>query len=310
MTATVSRVARLLFVIGMAIAAYFAVSLLDHAARADEGVLDRPLASVEELVTPQAIPAKAQKAIAAKPKLHKAEPVRKQVTKVTKVAKAAKRAAPAPQAVTKPLKEVTKPLKKATKPLKKVARAADPGTLVRRVLTAAKNPPTTAVPDLPSADTLPSVPATKPGKTTKAQPHKTTKAQPVEKAATQPAAHDPLATARLVTPPEADLHPVSVTTTPPALYGPSTPRAETRQHHPAPTLAPAPGTPWHNPITPSHPGEQSAGAAHLRDAGSTTAAPMGTVPSSWWPDTQAGATPLPENATASGRPVRHSGPPS
>ncbi|MEU4690712.1 hypothetical protein [Actinoplanes sp. NPDC023714] len=65
-----------------------------------------------------------------------------------------------------------------------------------------------------------------------------------------------------------------------------------------------------HPRTPPPPGEQSAGAGHLRDAGSGASPPLGTVPSSWWPDIPATSAALPANASSSGRTVRYSGPPS
>jgi hypothetical protein len=65
---------------------------------------------------------------------------------------------------------------------------------------------------------------------------------------------------------------------------------------------PAPGSP--------HSDGYDAGAGHVRDSGGGSAPPVGTVPSSWWPEIS-GASVLPlADVGGSGRTVRYCGPPS
>ncbi|MBM2620771.1 hypothetical protein JIG36_35255 [Actinoplanes sp. LDG1-06] len=65
------------------------------------------------------------------------------------------------------------------------------------------------------------------------------------------------------------------------------------------------------PGSPLRPGSSFAGSGHLRDAGGGgNAPPTGTVPSSWRPEITAAAIASPIDASAFGRSVRYSGPPS
>src|SRR3954454_18244435 len=70
--AAVQRIARLLFMIGLFVAAYFALCIFDHAARADDGLTDQlqkadPPASIEKIavrtVTDHAAPKVARQAV-------------------------------------------------------------------------------------------------------------------------------------------------------------------------------------------------------------------------------------------------------
>ncbi|MGW4944981.1 hypothetical protein ACWEOZ_25710 [Actinoplanes sp. NPDC004185] len=62
--------------------------------------------------------------------------------------------------------------------------------------------------------------------------------------------------------------------------------------------------------TPPHQPANSAGAGHARDFGGTGSPTMGTLASSWRPETITGRLSAAGDLTAHGRTVRYSGPPS
>jgi hypothetical protein len=376
--AAAQRIARLLFMIGLAVAAYFALSVFDHAARADEGLKDRlgnadPPASVEKLavdaekdgaatsVTQRkgsaaqvekdsasrtagrkavALKVERRKAVAPKPKGRKAAvptvrerripaPVvntrvvsalkaddRRVSTSRVEVRKASVlRADAARVSARHGMAGRTLPVAAAivTERLKDPKITAERDAFAARALAAVPGLPALAQlpvnwkdpapPGLPVVGALPTRPAVP-----------SVPLPPVPSRPSSPAADQSLAppTGRQAAPLSAST-PMALPT-PPSVSDLSAARVRcdlTEQagvRHDGTGLSPAPTTP--PPTSPPHPGDHSAGAGHLRDSGGGIAPPMGTVPSSWWPEIPAAAVPSPANASTPGRTVRYCGPPS
>jgi hypothetical protein len=372
--AAARRIARLLFMIGFAVAAYFALSVFDHAARADEGLTDRlgkadPPASVEKLAVDAgkdraatsltqrkgsaaqiekgsasrtAVPLKVErrKAVAPKPEGRtaavptvrerrspapvvntrvvsalKADGRRVSTSRVevrtasvlrTDAARVSARRGMAGRTAPVATATVTERLKDPTLTAERDAFAAHALVAVPG-LPALAQPPVNwkdpAPPALPVVGALPTRPAVP-----------SVPLPPVPSRPSSPAADQPLAppTGRQVAPLSAST-PMALPT-PPSVSDLSAARVRcdfTEQagvRHDGAGLSPAPNTPA--PTSPPHPGDHSAGAGHLRDSGGGIAPPMGTVPSSWWPEIPAAAVPSPANASTPGRTVRYCGPPS
>jgi hypothetical protein len=273
--------------IGLAIAAYVVLSIFDHAARADEGVTD-PLGNAVKTLEPQGrtspAPVVEKRVVPAlKANDHRVSTVRGKARKVLRA-----------DAARTPARHRTTAAA-VTGRLKAPKLTAERATVVRRALAAV--PALPALPAPPVAGMLPTRPVPLP-------------AWPVAGTLpTQPA-----------------LPPVPLPHAPPAapLLSASAPiataaavffyvtaarvRCDLAEHHDGAARSPAPTMP--PPTSPPRPGDRSADAAHLRDYGGGAAPPMGTVPSSWWPELPAAAVPLPADAGTSGRNVRYCGPPS
>ncbi|WP_328468358.1 hypothetical protein OHA21_51580 [Actinoplanes sp. NBC_00393] len=333
--AALQRIARLLVMIGLGLAAYFALSLLDHAAHADEGLGNAdPLASVEKavadvgedravegpvsrVVARKAVPLKAAVKERTKPAEKQVTSARKTVDKpvvsarkvVEKRAVSVRKVAEKPrEVVEKPVASVRKvidrPVVSARKVVDHVVSAS--GVKERKLLRAARTA-RAAVAEVieraPSAgppQALPSpAPQALPGPAPKAPPRPSPEA-----AAESPVSPAAMPTATAMTP-----------SLPPAVvFEPEAPRFGCDGTEPAgvqddqPGLTSAPSTP--EPQSPPDPNDQSLGAAHARDSGGGNAPPAGIVPSSWWPDLPAAARSLPTDANTPGRSVRYCGPPS
>jgi hypothetical protein len=231
------RVARLLLMIGLAVAAYGVLSLLDHAARADEGLTDR-LGSVEKVAAEaKKIPADAQRT---------ADPVKAKTPKVLarkiEVRKIEVRKIEVRRIEVR--KVVTSVVKKRPVP-----------AVTTRVTTAIKT-------EVRRVSTTPAA---------------------ARRAVVRPAA--PAGTARSAAPDVTEHRSTSTSAGPAVAKSPSPPASPQRD-------------------------SQGAGTTHLRDCGGGSAPPMGTVPSSWWPELTATVVPSPAAANTPGRTVRYCGPPS
>jgi len=323
----VQRIARLLLMVGLAVAAYLVLSLFDHAARADDGLpapvgQADPLASVKQLTTapakvrtttkiaerkaPKVLERKTSKVV--EPKTRKLverktpKAVERKTPKVLerKIPKVVQRTAPKvlerkmPKVVEQK-KLVVKPVIRTVRELTSSIPKAAPQPLPHLVLPATT--PITPVPITPVPITP--VPIT---------------AVPMT---TAPITTVPIAAASTTT---------ALTTTVPATTASPTPpsasellasgvRCDLIEHTGArsgtPGLSRAPATPKpiSPPTSPPRPGDHSTDG-HLRDSGGGSASPAGTVPSSWWPEIPAAILPVPADASTSGRTVRYSGPPS
>jgi hypothetical protein len=264
------RVARLLLMIGLAVAAYAVLSLLDHAARAGEGLTDRlgtagPIASVEKVAADATKDARRSTSRAVE---RTAAPVKAQARRIEAL-KIEARKTEVRQVVRSVIKKRPVTTRVTTAIRTEARRVSTAPVTVRKTPVAAARTAQATVAEVSSdsraAPTLPRSSA------------ESRRSDPGPSAVPAPAV-------------ESSAHPSS-----PA---------------PAQSLTP-PTAPDPDPASPPpHRDGQGAGTTHLRDCGGGTAPPVGTVPSSWWPELAATVVPSPAEASNPGRTVRYCGPPS
>ena len=325
--AAVHRILRLLFLLGLAAAAYFALSVFAHAARADDG-LTNPLVSadlpasvekaagdrVADIAAPRPAERKSSTARIAK---HSGDTVRKAVTLKTapkavslktarkvvplkaerqKVVDLTRRSAAVPIIGRSPVPAVEKRVVAA---MKSGGHKVSTSLAKARVASAVvKAPELTAVRDAPRPSLDRKTPT--PSVVGAAPPISAVPYGPRPEEAAHPEPVLLSVSPQVAAPPAMALPGASAESA--ALVRSAVARHDETGLQSAPV---APG-----PALPTRPGERSGGAGQVRDSGGGAAPPVGTVPSTWWLDLSATSAPPPSSAHLTGRSVRYSGPPS
>jgi hypothetical protein len=307
----IQRVVRLLFMVGMVIAAYLVLSLFDRAARADTGVMDH-IAKANPAASAKGLVADAKKA---------RPPVKVQAPKVsTSKAPKAPKVVKA-KAASKVASAKTAARTVVSRPSKVVAGRADHKDLTRvRTAPKAPAPPDlSTLPEIPSEAALPALPRLELSTLPRWELPAPLPALPRLAACPEPPALPMLAQSPVLAQPPLVAAATTVLTSP----LPTMPPGVT---HPPPAHEPgdlsgpataqldrvAPGRPGAKPVPgpPEHPGNQSTTTGHVRDSGGGNAPTTGTVSSSWRPDLVAAGIGAPADLIVRGRTVRYSGPPS
>lgn len=293
------RVVRLLVLLGLAAAAYFVLSLFEHAARADTGSID-PLGVRDSVASVKGAAGGVRKAV---PPPRKIEAPRKTHAS-PKVRAATIRAGHTVRQVRIPALKVRRPTSGAvrttvTSVRKAVVRQIPSRPVLSPHLPRVLSPdlPDLTLPQPPSWAPLPELPhpptwAPLPGLPQVRTPISTPAAAPYQQALPPPASVRMTPFPQL--PALAPGSGLSGVTTPPA--APARPRT-----------APPPASP---PASPPQPADPSASTGQVRESGGGSAPAMATVASSWRPEMRAAGRRLPTDHTARGRVVRYAGPPS
>lgn len=312
------RVVRLLVLLGVVVAAYLVLSLFDHAARADAGLVNQTtdqVASTKPVASVKAAAKRIHRPTIKAPKVHppkvhtvKVHTVKGRTVKaahVTKIQAPKIRVSKTVQRVqvrTSKVRQIASAVIGETSRAKTLARAA----IVQQKLPAPP-PALTELPSLPQATApgwtqLPSLPQAHslPQATGWTQPPSMPQAHSLPPARTAPLPRTtvlPTATAAAL-PYQPLPQPPSFATTA-GLSGGRTPPAAQAQPQTAPL-----------PTSPRQPADRTTPAGQARDSGTGNAPTMDTVPSAWRPEIAPATNHRATYIPARGRTVRYAGPPS
>jgi hypothetical protein len=337
------RVVRLLVLLGVAVAVYLALSLFDHAARADAGSVDPPIGATDPVDSVEATAAGAKKAIPKPrspkthpktihrptiktPQVHRAKVQTPKKVHAPKIQGPRKIHAPSVRtsAATGRVQARTSKLRKPTSDaVRDAARAS--GTRVRTAVVRLKLPTLAALPSLSELAELPGL--------TQAELPASPQLPSWQHLSGMPQTQLPAWPQRLQLPslPQARTPALSRSTASldaPVPHQPFMPPVSA-QAYPLPlpqppALAPAPGLSGVTkpptaqaqsrtaplPAPPRQPADRSTPTGQARDSGGGNAPATGTVSSSWRPEVTAGGRTLSTDLLAGGRTVRYAGPPS
>lgn len=333
---TIGRVVRLLVLLGLAVAAYFVLSLFGHAARADPGPID-PLGLTGSLASAKATGDGAGKVI---PPPRKVQALRKvrippkarapRTAQAQRMIQSARRI-PAPRiraggAAGRVQVRASRPLRAVPDAARATVISARKAVVRQRSVIPAKAPSLPRDVDLPRlAQASPSRLAELAGLPLASLPE--IPEMPGLPGAELPALPQPPSPAPLRGSPQART-PIPSPTTGPQRPLPPARSVRTGQFPPAPapalalalvsrlsdvTAPPAhQAQPWTAPLPapPPQPADRSASTGQARDSGGGDAPVVGTVPSPWRPEVAAAGRRVATDLIARGRTVRYAGPPS